>query len=149
MAFPAANHVSILEKTLLWQSEENLAIARKSYRHCAEIMRGYDGGCISILCPHVVGPFNYNWHGVLDEPEAKVSPFTPRQFDSHPIDFAWFMSGPSSAKVKRKEPVFGKKSDRLARSLEMWIEGDRLMDSITDEEKRMFKNYEAVEPGWK
>ncbi len=151
-AFPAANHVSILEKTLSWRSEENLEMVRKSYRHCAEIMKDYDGGCIYIRCPHAVGPFNYNWRGAysdLQETHGAVSAFSPRQFDGHPIDFAWFMAGLSSAKVSY--PVFGveHKSDVLAESLRLWIAEDGFMDSISAEEMRMFKKYAAVEPGWR
>ncbi len=147
-AFPAANHVSILEKTLSWRNEENLAMVKESYRHCAEIMKDYDGGCIFIRCPHAVGPFNYNWHGALScEPDGAVSAFSPRQFDSHPIDFAWFMAGLSLAKVCY--PVFGGKSGTLAESLRKWIEEDDFMDSISAEELRMFKKYAGIEPGWR
>ncbi len=151
-AFPAANHVSILEKTLSWRSEENFEMVRKSYRHCVDIMKDYDGGCIFIRCPHAVGPFNYNWRGAysdLQETHGAVSAFSPRQFDGHPIDFAWFMAGLSSAKVRRSEPVFGGKSDRLAELLRLWIAEDGFMDSISSEELRMFKNYAAVEPSWR
>lgn len=37
--FPAANHISILEKTRSWRSLENLEMVRKSFWHCKEIMK--------------------------------------------------------------------------------------------------------------
>ena len=36
--FPAANHIRLLEKTLSWRTEDNLAMVKRSFKHCKEIM---------------------------------------------------------------------------------------------------------------
>ncbi len=138
--FPAANHVNILEKALSWRNEENLAMVKKSYWHCKDLMKGYNDGVIYVNCGYFVGPFNYNWNA---EPH-KVS---VRDFDSYPINFAWFMRGLSSASIKY--PVFEDENPYLAESLHEWIVNENLMGMITDEQLRLFKNYSNIEPSWR
>ena len=142
-AFPAANHVSILEKTISWRTEENIEMVRKSYSHCMEIMKNYNDGTIYINCGHFVGPFNHNWN-----PPSHI--ISIRDFDSHPINFAWFLKNLGSPSVKY--PVFDKGNSTLKESLYGWIsDGDiySMLNKVTDEQLRLFKKYAAIEPSWR
>ena len=138
--FPAANHIRILEKTLSWRTDDNLAMARRSFAHCKEIMKDYHDGFIYVNCGHFVGPFNYNWNA----PKSKIS---IRNFDTHPIDFAWFMKGLGSASVSY--PVFDDDNPHFVESLMTMIEDENFMDSISEEQLRMFKNYASIAPSWR
>lgn len=138
--FPAANHIRILEKTLSWRTEENLAMVKRSFAHCKEIMKDYHDGIIYVNCGYFVGPFNYNWNA----PKAKIS---IRDFDAHPIDFAWFMRGLGSASVSY--PVFDDSNPYFIESLYDMIEDEHFIDSINDEQRRMFKNYASIVPSWR
>ena len=138
--FPAANHIRILEKTLSWRSEDNLSMVRRSYTHCKEIMKDYHDGIIYVNCGHFVGPFNHNWNS----PKNK---FSIRDFDTHPIDFAWFMRGLSTASIIY--PVFDDSNPYFTESLIEMIENENLLDSISSEQLRMFKNYASLAPSWR
>lgn len=138
--FPAANHISILEKTLSWRTADNIDMVRRSYAHCKEIMKDYSGGVIYVNCGHFVGPFNHNWNA----PKSKIC---IRDFDAHPIDFAWFMKGLGSASVRY--PIFDEENPYLVESLTAMIEDANFVDSISDEQLRMFKNYASIAPSWR
>lgn len=138
--FPAANHIRILEKTLSWRTEDNLAMVKCSFAHCKEIMKDYHDGIIYVNCGHFVGPFNYNWNA----PKEKIS---IRDFDTHPIDFAWFMKGLGSASISY--PVFDNDNPYFVESLTAMIKDENFIDSISDEQLRMFKNYASIAPSWR
>ncbi len=138
--FPAANHIRILEKTLSWRTEDNLAMVKRSFAHCKEIMKDYHDGIIYVNCGHFVGPFNYNWNA----PKERIS---IRDFDTHPIDFAWFMKGLGSASISY--PVFDDDNPYFVESLMAMIEDEHFIDSINDEQLRMFKNYASIAPSWR
>ena len=138
--FPAANHIRILEKTLSWRTEENLTMVKRSFAHCKEIMKDYHDGIIYVNCGHFVGPFNYNWNA----PKGKIS---VRDFDTHPIDFAWFMKGLGSASTIY--PVFEDNNPYFIESLVAMIEDEKFIDSISEEQLRMFKNYASIAPSWR
>ena len=138
--FPAANHIRILEKTLAWRTEDNLAMVKRSFAHCKDMMKNYNDGIIYVNCGHFVGPFNYNWNA----PKTSIN---IRDFDSHPIDFAWFMKGLGSASVTY--PVFDDGNPYFAESLCNMIGDENFIDSITDEQLRMFKNYASIAPSWR
>lgn len=138
--FPAANHIRILEKTLSWRTEENLSMVKRSFAHCKEIMKDYHDGFIYVNCGHFVGPFNYNWNA----PKERIS---IRDFDTHPIDFAWFMKGLGSASISY--PVFDDDNPYFVESLIAMIEDEHFIDSINDEQLRMFKNYASITPSWR
>lgn len=139
-AFPAANHVRILEKTLSWRSEQNLAMVRHSYAHCKEIMKDYHDGVIYVNCGYFIGPFNYHWN-------TPKQPISIQSFENHPIDFAWFMKGLASASAVY--PTFEDDNPYLAESLISMIEDEKFIDSISDEQLRMFKNYASIAPSWR
>lgn len=138
--FPAANHVSLLTKTRSWRTAETLAMVRSSYRHCKELMRGYDGGVIYVNCGHFVGPFNHNW---------QISPrrVDLREFDGHPIDFAWLMKGLSSPCATY--PLFDEENPLLYDTLREWLADEELLSRIGEEPLRLFKKYAALEPSWR
>ena len=138
--FPAANHIRILEKTLSWRTEDNLAMVKRSFAHCKEIMKDYHDGIIYVNCGYFVGPFNYNW----STPKEKIS---IRNFDAHPIDFAWLMKGLGSASISY--PVFDDDNPYLVESLVAMIEDANFIDSINEEQLRMFKNYASIAPSWR
>jgi len=138
--FPAANHIRILEKTLSWRTEDNLAMVKRSFAHCKEIMKDYHDGIIYVNCGHFVGPFNYNWN----VPKERIS---IRDFDTHPIDFAWFMKGLGSASIVY--PIFEDNNPYFVESLLAMIEDEHFVDSINDEQLRMFKNYASIAPSWR
>lgn len=138
--FPAANHIRILEKTLSWRNEENLAMVKRSYSHCKVIMKDYHDGVIYVNCGHFVGPFNHNWNA----PKNRIS---IRDLDTHPIDFAWFMKGLASASVIY--PVFDDGNPYFSESLRNMIEDENFIDSISEEQLRMFKNYASIAPSWR
>lgn len=138
--FPAANHIRILEKTLSWRTEDNLAMVKCSFAHCKEIMKDYHDGIIYVNCGHFVGPFNYNWNA----PKEKIS---IRDFDTHPIDFAWFMKGLGSASISY--PMFDNDNPYFVESLTAMIKDENFIDSISDEQLRMFKNYASIAPSWR
>ena len=137
--FPAANHIRILEKTLSWRTEDNLAMVKYSFAHCKEIMKDYHDGIIYVNCGYFVGPFNYNWNA----PKNRIR---IRDFDSRPIDFAWFMKKLSSASVVY--PVFDD-DPYFVESLVVMIEDENFIDNINDEQLRMFKNYASIAPSWR
>ena len=139
-AFPAANHIRILEKTLSWRSEQNLAMVRHSYAHCKEIMKDYHDGVIYVNCGYFVGPFNHHW-------TSPKRPVSIRDFREHPIDFAWFMKGLADASTVY--PVFADDNPYLAESLYFMIEDTDFIDSISAEQLRMFKNYASIAPSWR
>ena len=138
--FPAANHIRILEKTRSWRTEANLAMVKRSFSHCKEIMNDYHDGIIYVNCGHFVGPFNYNWNA----PKEKIS---IRDFDTRPIDFAWFMKGLGSASTIY--PVFEDNNPYFVESLVAMIEDEHFIESISDEQLRMFKNYASIVPSWR
>ena len=138
--FPAANHIRILEKTLSWRTEDTLAMVKRSFAHCKEIMKDYHDGIIYVNCGHFVGPFNYNWNA----PKERIR---IRDFDTHPIDFAWFMKGLGSASISY--PVFDDDNPYFVESLMAMIEDEHFIDSINDEQLRMFKNYASIAPSWR
>lgn len=138
--FPATNHISILEKTLSWRSTENLEMVSRSYWHCKEIMKDYHDGFIYINCGYFVGPFNYNWNA----PKEKIS---IRSFDDHPIDFAWFMRGLSTA--SKCYPIFDDSNPHFSESLIEMISDENLIDNIGEEQLRHFKNYSSLAPSWR
>ena len=139
-AFPAANHVKILEKTLSWRNDETVSMVRRAYKHCKEIMREYHDGVIYINCGHFVGPFNYHWN--QDYHKIRI-----REFDDCPINFAWFMKGLGSASVSY--PVFDDRDPYLAESLYSMLSDEQLLEHISDEQLRMFKNYASAAPSWR
>ena len=138
--FPAANHIRILEKTLSWRTGDNLSMVKRSFKHCKEIMKDYHDDVIYVNCGHFVGPFNYHWNA----PKNRIS---IRDFDSHPIDFAWFMKGLGSASIVY--PVFDDDNPYFIESLLAMIEDEHFVDSINDEQLRMFKNYASIAPYWR
>ena len=138
--FPASNHISILEKTFSWRTAENLAMVEKSYWHCKEIMKNYNDGIIYVNCGHFVGPFNYNWNSV----HHKIS---MQDFDSCPIEFAWFMKGLST--VSHSKAIFNDGNPYFTESLEKVIANENFVESVTDEQLRLFKKYAAIEPSWR
>ena len=138
--FPASNHISILEKTFSWRTAENLAMVEKSYWHCKDIMKDYNDGIIYVNCGHFVGPFNYNWNSVHN----KIS---MQDFVSCPIDFAWFMKGLSTA--SHSKAIFDDDNPYFTESLEKMIEPDNILETVTDEQLRLFKKYAAIEPSWR
>ena len=138
--FPAANHISILEKTLSRRSPKNLEMVRKSYWHCKEIMKDYHDGFIYINCGHFVGPFNYNWNA----PKTRIS---IRSFDHHPIDFAWFMRELSTASTSY--PIFDDGNPHLAGSLIEMITDENFIGNISEEQLRYFKSYSSLAPSWR
>ena len=138
--FPAANHIRILEKTLSWRTQENLTMVKRAFAHCREIMKDYHDGVIYVNCGHFVGPFNYQWN----TPKNKIH---IRDFDAHPIDFAWFMKGLGSASVSY--PIFEDDDPYLTASLCEMLEDGRLIESISDVQLRMFKNYASIAPSWR
>ena len=139
-AFPAANHVKILEKTRSWRNKESISMVRRAYAHCKEIMRDYHDGVIYINCGHFVGPFNYHWN-------QDYHRITVREFDGCPINFAWFMKGLGSA--SKTYPVFDGGNPYLAESLTAILEDENFIDSISEEQLRMFKNYASIAPSWR
>ena len=139
-AFPAANHVKILEKTRSWRNKESISMVRRAYAHCKEIMRDYHDGVIYINCGHFVGPFNYHWN-------QDYHRITVREFDDCPINFAWFMKGLGSA--SKTYPVFDDGNPYLAESLTAILEDENFIDSISEEQLRMFKNYASIAPSWR
>ena len=138
--FPASNHISILEKTFSWRTAENLAMIEKSYWHCKEIMKNYNDGIIYVNCGHFVGPFNYNWNNVHHE-------ISMRDFDERPIDFAWFMRGLSTA--SQSKAIFNDDNPYFVESLAKMIEPENILETVTDEQLRLFKKYAAIEPSWR
>ena len=138
--FPAANHISILEKTLSWRRPENLEMVRRSYWHCKKIMKDYHDGFIYINCGYFVGPFNYNWN----VPKEKMS---IRSFDNHPIDFAWFMRGLSTASISY--PIFDDGNPHFTESLAEMIIDENLINNIGKEQLRHFKNNSSLVPSWR
>ncbi len=138
--FPASNHISILEKTFSWRTSENLAMVEKSYWHCKEIMKNYNDGIIYVNCGYFVGPFNYNWNKA-----PRV--ITMQDFDACPIEFAWFMRGLSA--VSNSNPIFNDDNPYFAKSLEKMIEPENILETVTDEQLRLFKKYAAIEPSWR
>ena len=145
--FPDASHVDILSRTQSWRTEENLAMVEKSYRHCAALMKDYDGGQIYVNCGHFVGPFNYNWRGAQPVDPNAVYRISLRDFDAHPIDFAWFMKGLAWVGRKyplvREAPVNGY-TDGLTTLLT-----DDFVNQVSPEQLRNFKNYAAIAPSWR
>lgn len=138
--FPAANHIRILEKTLSWRTQENLTMVKRAFAHCREIMKDYHDGVIYVNCGHFVGPFNYQWN----TPKNKIH---IRDFDAHPIDFAWFMKGLGSASVSY--PIFDDGNPYLKESLYEMLEDDNFIESISADQLRMFKNYASIAPSWR
>lgn len=138
--FPASNHISILEKTFSWRTSENLAMVEKSYWHCKEIMKNYNDGIIYVNCGYFVGPFNYNWN---KEPHV----ITMQDFDACPIEFAWFMRGLSA--VSQGKAIFSDDNPYFAESLERMIEPENILETVSDEQLRLFKKYAAIEPSWR
>ena len=138
--FPAANHISILEKTLSWRTDENLKTVKKSYKHCKSIMKGYNDGVIYINCGYFVGPFNYNWN-------VEPGPVSMRNFDDNPIDFAWFMRSLSTA--TKTYPVFEEENPLFAQSLLKLAEEGDIKDKVSDEQLRLFKKYASLQASWR
>jgi hypothetical protein len=138
--FPAANHISILEKTLSWRTPENLQMVKKSFLHCKEIMKDYQDGNIYVNCGHFVGPFNYDWN-------ASKEKIIIHSFDERPIDFAWFMKKLNSASTIY--PIFEDKNPYFIDSLTEMIMDEKLLDSIGEEQMRHFKNYASLAPSWR
>lgn len=139
-AFPAANHISLLEKTLSWRTDENLKTVKQSYEHCKKIMKGYNDGIIYVNCGYFVGPFNYNWN-------YEPKPVSMQDFDADPIEFAWFMRGLSGA--AKTYPVFSEGNPYLAPSLEKLIEDGNFADKVPDEQLRLFKKYSSLQASWR
>ena len=138
--FPAANHIKMLERTLSWRTDETLAMVRRSYANCKNVMQGYSDGVIYINCGHFVGPFNYHWN-------QDYHRITVREFDDCPINFAWFMKGLGSA--SKTYPVFDDGNPYLAESLTAMLENPNFIVSISEEQLRMIKNYASMAPSWR
>ena len=115
-------------------------MVEKSYWHCKEIMKNYNDGIIYVNCGHFVGPFNYNWNSV----HHKIS---MQDFDSCPIEFAWFMKGLST--VSHSKAIFNDGNPYFTESLEKMIASENFVESVTDEQLRLFKKYAAIEPSWR
>jgi len=145
--FPDASHVDILQRTLSWRTEENTAMVERSYRHCAELMKDYDDGQIYVNCGHFVGPFNYNWRGAQPVDPHAVYHISLRDFDSHPIDFAWFMKGLS--RVSRTYPiVHDAPVNGYTHGLTKLLTED-FVNQVSPDQLRNFKNYASVAPSWR
>lgn len=138
--FPASNHISILEKTFSWRTADNLAMVEKSYWHCKEMMKNYNDGILYVNCGHFVGPFNYNWNSI----HHRIS---MQDFDSHPIDFAWFMRGLSTATYSKA--VFNDSNPYFVESLESMIASENFVETVSDEQLRLFKKYATIEQSWR
>jgi len=138
--FPAANHIKILEKTRGWRSEETCAMVKRSYAHCKDIMRDYHDGILYVNCGYFVGPFNYNWNN-------QNQPVAIRDFDACPINFAWFMKGLGSPSFA--EPIIDEGNPFLAESLMSMLADEHFIETISEEQLRMFKNYASIAPDWR
>lgn len=138
--FPAANHISILEKTLSWRTDENLEMVKKSYKHCKDLMKNYSEGTIYVNCGYFVGPFNHNWNN-------KPRHIELHDFDSSPIDFAWFMKGLSNA--SKTYPIFNDGNPFLCESLMAWIDDGSFVDKVSDEQLRLYKKYASLQASWR
>ena len=114
-------------------------MVRRSYAHCRELMRECHD-MIYVNCGHFVGPFNVNWHAVPHRVDL-------REFDAHPIDFAWFMKGLSTASVHY--PLFEEDTAPMTETLTAWLSDDGFAQRLTDEHLRLFKKYAAIEPTWR
>ena len=139
-AFPAANHISLLEKTLSWRTDENLKMVKKSYKHCKKVMKEYNDGVIYVNCGYFVGPFNHNW-------SYEPRPVSMSDFDADPIEFAWFMRGLSGA--TKTYPVFEEDNPFFAQSLTALIEDGKFADKVSDEQLRLFKKYSSLQTSWR
>ena len=139
-AFPAANHISLLEKTLSWRTDENLKMVKVSYEHCKKVMKGYNDGFIYVNCGYFVGPFNHNW-------DHRPRPIKMQDFDADPIEFAWFMKGLSGA--TKTYPVFEEDDPFLVQSLTELIADGNFADKVSDEQLRLFKKYSSLQASWR
>ena len=140
VSFPAANHISLLEKTLSWRTDENLKTVKESYEHCKKIMKGYNDGVIYVNCGYFVGPFNHNWN-------CEPGPVSMQDFDADPIEFAWFMRGLSGA--AKTYSVFDEDNPHFAQSLAELIEDGNFVDKVSDEQLRLFKKYSSLQTSWR
>ena len=139
-AFPAENHISLLQKTLSWRTDENLEMVKESYEHCKKVMKGYNDGVIYVNCGYFVGPFNHNW-------SYEPRPVSMRDFDADPIEFAWFMRGLSGA--AKTYPVFDEDNPFFAQSLTELIGDGSFADKVSDEQLRLFKKYSSLQSSWR
>lgn len=136
--FPAANHVKILSRTLSWRNEKNLGMVKSSYEHCKKLMDGFNG-VIYINCGYLLGPFNHNWSSNVVE--------DIHEFDTYPINFAWWMRGLSGAtKIYpiTYEPIAG-----VGKGIMDWIYSEDILSELTDEHLRLYKKYSSLEPSWR
>ena len=131
-AFPAGNHLSILNRTSSWRTEENILMIEKSYAHCKNLMKDYRG-CVFINCGHLVGPFNINWHN--DKNEVK----TIYEFQNNPIDFAWWMRGLQSSQ----------KGCHVDQALKDWIFKDDIIAEMPEVYLKKHTDLWSIEPSWR
>jgi len=131
-AFPAGNHLSILNRTSSWKTDENLLMFENSYNHCKNLMKDYQGGCIYINCGHLVGPFNINWR---ERKEIK----SIDEFKDYPIDFAWWMRSLQNAQ----------KGCPVDQALKDWIFKDDIIAITPDVYLKKHTYLWAIEPSWR
>jgi hypothetical protein len=130
-AFPADNHLKLLNRTSSWRTTENLSMFEESYVHCKNLMEDYRGGYIYINCGHLVGPFNINWH---DEEIKSVNDFI-----NHPIDFAWWMR-----RLQRAE-----KGCHIDQALKDWIFSEDIISVMPEIFLKKNTHLWAIEPSWR
>lgn len=136
--FPAANHVKLLLKTLSWRNEKNLNMVKNSYEHCKIMMDSFHG-VIYINCGYLLGPFNHNWN-------SNVA-MDIHEFDTNPINFAWWMRELSSG--TEKYPITNKPISGIEKGIMNWIYSDDILSELTDEHLRLLKKYSSLEPSWR
>ena len=129
--FPGRDNLHLLENTKSWRTPENETMVKKSLAHCKELMKDYIG-CIFVKSPHIVGPFNINWH-----PRGEI--LNLDEFRDEPIDFAWWMRGMWNAKP----------GCRVDKALTDWIFIDDILSVLPDKYVYMFKRYVSIEPSWR
>ncbi|MBQ9794556.1 MAG: hypothetical protein IKK06_05980 [Clostridia bacterium] len=84
--FPGANHISLLNATQSWRTEERMVLAKEAAGHAYELMKDVDE-FITFKKPAAyggsfVGPFNYNWKGLKPVDEAGLY-----EIINHPYNF--------------------------------------------------------------
>ena len=86
-----------------------------------------------------MGPFNHNWNSSVVE--------DIHEFDTCPINFAWWMRGLSGATEMHTityGPIAG-----VGKGILDWIYSEDILSELTEEHLRLYKKYSSLEPAWR
>ena len=142
--FPGANHISLLNATKGWRTDEKMNTAKAAVKRAYELMKDFDEH-ITYRKPKefgngVIGPFNYNWQALKPVDEEG---FRRILESSYNFQFGFWLGAVTGV------PDWVIQSTATYELLAEHLDKDDYMDMIPDKALKAFRQIMGREPEWR